>query len=193
MPHFMATIRKSMGGYRFVNGYLLEAASLDLAFTFAPALVSGERNMHGDDVVFETLRVAGYKTADPNDFKIEPLTGTGDRIISGTQYAPPFVAVHMRLTSASGRPGKRFYRYCLQHAEVYGIADQARLSVAAAEISDWEATWALVLEEAAGANVKLLMGDPTGPAGARQVSAFTVAGAAQLDVHHGWYNRQEGS
>lgn len=194
MPYYTVTIRKATGGYKWVNAYLIGSDSLNGARLAGDFIVGSERNMHGDDVQFEAMRVAGYKSADPNDFVVVPLTGTGDRDLPFNSYAPPFVAVHVQLTSTSGRPGKKGYRYCLRNTEVIGDGDHAALQVLQPEIDDWEASWALTITAISYNGYGLLMmGAPDSAAGAREVTAFVVAGAMQLDVHHGWFNKNEGA
>lgn len=192
MGFYVSSIRKEFQGYRWVNTYLFEAAALKDAHLAGLQFRAAEEVFHGDDVAFEQVRTAGYKSADPNDFIIDPTTSVGERVIISNNYAPPFVALHVRFASASGRPGKRFYRYALQNSEVFGAGDHGELDIegtlqlAILDALNGALTWA------SSNGSPLMMGSPDGAAGAREVTTFSIGGVVQLDTHHGWFNRADG-
>lgn len=190
MPYFVSTIKKTQNGFPWVNSYLLLASTLKDAHDGAEAyIVPFEKTLHNVNVDFEELRTAGYKTTDPNDFMISVLGGTGARVIAETAQAAPFTALHWKLEPTSGRVGKKFYRYCLANNELHGLGDNTVLDLAPATQTAFEAAMVVMISNLSGDGVTLSMGAPDGAAGARQVTVGLIAGVAQLDVHHGWFNK----
>lgn len=190
---FRVVIRKNYAGYRWVNGYVINAGNLANAHSVAVGLLGFERAITFDQVTFEQYRTSGYRTEDKDDFQTTAVDLPG-LLNSGVQpLATPQTALFLRFNALSGRPGKRFYRYALTQEEVFGVGDESRLLLAGARetainfaISEM---FTMIGEELAN----FVIGEPTNVFTFREAVNGAIGGVGNLDLHHGWYNRSAGA
>lgn len=192
MARFEGTIRKVYAGYRWVNGYKIEALDITVANQILAQIVSFEAAIHYSQVTIDQMRVAGWKTTDINDFITTPLDTPGT-LVSGTQpLATPQTCVHAALTTTTGRPGKRFYRYALTQEEVFGVGDEMRILLNANHLSVFNTAADDLFVNVGQENGTLIVGDWPAVGPGRPASGITFYGAANVGLHHGWYNRNVG-
>lgn len=125
------TIRtiKEYAGRVWANSYEFQAVVDGLTQTAlrdaAVAVINAERNFHNNWVNFVRYVISTYQPDgqpyNPLTFISEPLALTGNRGFVGDNLSLTD-CVFVRFGAPTGRPGKRFYRGCLQETDVsFGI------------------------------------------------------------------------
>lgn len=193
MARYEGTVRKTYAGYKWVNSYRIEIDSLKDAQTVMGYLVNFEALITYSQVTIDRTRVAGWRSEDPNDFITTPRNVSGV-LLSGSQpLATPQSCLHIALAAPDGRPGKRFYRYALTQEEVFGVGDEMRLALAGTHETDIEAAATALMANLDAAGAVLVIGDWPAVGPGRPATGLVIAGAANVDIHHGWFNKSTGS
>lgn len=193
MARFEGTIRKTYAGYKWVNSYRFEAVDIQAADQALNVFRSFEQGLLYSQVTIDQQRIAGWRSSDPNDFITTPLNFPGSLSSAGQPLATPQSCLHIQFASVSGRPGRRFYRYCLTQEEIFGIGDEMRLSVAAARLTAISDALADAFNELSLTGATFVIGDWPAVGPPRTASSGVVQGAANVDIHHGWFNRSVGA
>ncbi len=125
------TIRtiKAYEGRVWVNTYEVQVTNDSINTTAlraaAASIVAAERQFHNSWVNFIRYVISTYvpdgQPYDPFSFISEPLALSGQRGFQGDNLSLTD-CVFVRFGSVTGRPGKRFYRGCLQETDVnFGV------------------------------------------------------------------------
>ncbi|MQJ21673.1 hypothetical protein EI020_24005 [Escherichia coli] len=141
-------------------------------------IVNAERQFHYGYIEFFKHVISTYqpdsRPYDPLTFISEVTSFQGLRAFPGDGSELPLTAcVFVRLTSVSGRPGKRFYRGCISEGDVtFGISGNALSSSFRNQVES--ALSPLVASVAPGIGLVLASGTPQ-PTSIRPVVGISVA------------------
>lgn len=187
------TITKEYLGYTWVNSYICTAADLSAAQNLLiNAVLPFERSITYNQVLFTKVQVHGLNTADPNDLLTAYINLLGQRDLGGNPVLPPWNAAFVNFSAVTGRPGKKFYRYTLAGNEVIGQGAGAGITA----VSTFPALITAGLTDLidnVNAYGSLLVGTPNSATALREVVDGSFRGVAQIDVHHGWFNKSLGA
>lgn len=127
LPTHRIEIHKHVGAEKWVNTYLVNAATMDAAEGFAAGLISFERSLHLSAVVFDYARTSTTIVGDRTfDHIVVNLPGLGD---PGTSVVLPlFNTLRLDLQVNDADPARKYYRGCLTAAQLesnFTIIDSA--------------------------------------------------------------------
>lgn len=127
MPRFIADVEKELGGERWTNRYMLDAATLTEAHGICQTIAATERNIHSTEVNFKTAR-----TRDDNPgsdvYAVTTLTGAGART-AGTSRLPLFNVARVDFMVEAGRPSRKYLRLPFYEGDVENGMLETSLSI----------------------------------------------------------------
>jgi len=186
MAHFHVCIYKTFNGYTWCNGYTVDAADLETVRTNLLPFVTFEKAISLLGVQFNLARISLAPDPTHQEFVTVPLSGNGALSTSAENYPSPENCVFLQLLTATGRPGKKMFRYSINDQQYQGTGAKTQITDAAF-IALVEAAFNTFLTALATASIKLVVGKLF-----KEVLQGVVSGVSNVDTHHGWFNRGSG-
>lgn len=108
-------IRKNLGAANWSNDYLIQATDMDDAVATANALVTMERHLHYDNILFVFVRVSQNNPL-TRVFRHIGLNVYGLQSLGGAEYLPLFCTVRVDFTTDNSDPSRKYYRMPVMEA-----------------------------------------------------------------------------
>ncbi len=184
MPIYEATLFKTTGGVSWVNAYRFSAPSLDVAVGQQQLFVNAERIIHYSSVMIDAIRISLDPDPLRTQFVFLPVGQAATTPRTTSNLAPMGIVVFVLLGGATGRPGKKFYRFALEEADFAASGMWPNIDNPTRSTSIRDALTSLRTNlEAAGCN--LVIGKHN-----RNVTSVSVKRGGYLDIRKGWYNKK---
>jgi hypothetical protein len=136
MPVFQIDVQKDLGGEFWANVYYVSCASLSQAESTFSTFLAFEQSFHYSQVHFNKLRAS---TLTENDFQfVSSAVDENGTLEATVAINPLFDAIRTDLNVAVGRPGRKYYRGCLQQTDwgELGFIDPAQRTLITTAVSD---------------------------------------------------------
>lgn len=180
---YTITIRKRVGGFKWVNTYVGNFGSRDAAVAAVPDFVLFEKAIHCQQVDFENAHVALKPDPTRLDFQNVPLSGNGTVAFTDSQVSGAQIILAMRMGTVGGAPGRKQFKWCLgksdwlANGEGYDIADVLRLS-------QWDTAYRVLFDKLTSRGEALLVGKNQ-----RETTEDNSWYITTGQTRHGWYNK----
>jgi hypothetical protein len=110
MPLFSLDIEKELLGEYWTNRYIISAADLAAATTYAAFYYDRERLVHSSNVLFTKYRVSDMNPL-TDVYQIVQPNANGSRAFTTQEYMPLFCVVRVDFTAVGGgRPSRKYLR-----------------------------------------------------------------------------------
>jgi hypothetical protein len=182
MPTFRISIIKEFEGWKWDNAYHLDAPDLVTAAAFALDIASFEARFHTSIVHFIEAVTANELDPSRLGFISQALDYYGGIPHSDTEVEPASICLWCTLVTATGHPGKKFYRLALVKANTICTGSGASL-VGTYYQDAVAASWSTLSAELGG-TAGLLAGKFHN----KPVSSINAHGVAAVKTNHKYFD-----
>lgn len=189
MALFTVTTKKQYQDYIWTNAYQIACDDIEAAVAAADNLMTFEAA-----ILWNACSVIGAHVAPLPDPSGEGFVNVAGSIAGALSWAsgiaePAELVAFVTLDPVSGRPGKKFYRFCYTENEVIPAGSgMAFVPDGFGIIAAFPAArTALITATIAGGWNLIIHNRTTGTT--RGVDTLTLVGPRTCNTHHRWYNR----
>lgn len=179
-------IQKEKDNYFWVNAYRLLAEDVGSAGASLNDIIAAERTMHSTLVHFTQARISLSPDPSRQNFQTVIIDLQGQRVIDSNKLAGATTVLSFAIQAASGRPGKKHYRYCLSEDWISGRGDGYAIDDL---VAVGTATGALqtLITVLTSSGTPLVIGDTH-----KLAEPSCSPKVTSVKTHHGWFNRNNG-